>query len=158
MSKKEIEASWAKSKTRALSSSVNNEFPQVMAKRNVIRRLVILLFNTAPTNISDETKSIINAYNRSTSDEYVEDLRAVSENKTTLGRRTNVIAPKLPHEHECEDMNIGACKHEINTEPTSFKNEDALKDESSSSMQNENDEIEEEIFVCPPPSDDELDF
>ena len=62
----EIQANWRKSKS---SGGVHKEFPQEMAKRTVIRRLVKMLFNTAPT-LSNEASTIVASYNRTTDDEY----------------------------------------------------------------------------------------
>jgi len=68
MTWKEIQKNWSKSK----APQTQKDFPQEMAKRTVIRRLVKMLFNTAPTDIADEAKAIIGSYNRTTSDEYVD--------------------------------------------------------------------------------------
>lgn len=164
MSRKELEAAWSKSKTRASSSSVHNEFPQEMAKRTVIRRLVKLVFNTAPTNISEATKSIINAYNRSTSDEYDDHINDANvakevECKTTTGRRTNVIAPKIAR--ASVDTDADARKREINPEPTSEEEADIVSDDLPETMASKLD-YEEEIDKVTPPlfiqEDDELDF
>lgn len=68
MTMKEIQANWNKSKDP--SRNVQKDFPQEMAKRSVIRRLVKMIFNTASTDISDESKSIIASFNRTTEEEY----------------------------------------------------------------------------------------
>lgn len=67
MTWKEIQKNWSKSKA---GGATQKDFPQEMAKRTVIRRLVKMLFNTCPTNISEEAKAIIGAYNHTTEEEY----------------------------------------------------------------------------------------
>lgn len=69
MTWKEIQKSWAKSK----SPQTQKDFPQEMAKRTVIRRLVKNIFNTAPTDLSDEAKAIVGSYNRTTKEEYIDE-------------------------------------------------------------------------------------
>lgn len=68
MTWKEIQANWSKS--RNTSGSVQKDFPQEMAKRTVIRRLVKMIFNTASTDISVESAAVIGSYNRTTDEEY----------------------------------------------------------------------------------------
>ena len=68
MTWKEIQANWSKS--RNTSGSVQKDFPQEMAKRTVIRRLVKMIFNTAPTDLSVESAAVIGSYNRTTDEEY----------------------------------------------------------------------------------------
>jgi recombination protein RecT len=67
MTWKEIQTNWSKSKS---GGAVSKEFPQEMSKRTVIRRLVKMIFNTAPTDIGEETQALIGSYNRTTEDEY----------------------------------------------------------------------------------------
>lgn len=67
MTKKEIDKNWAKSKMK--DSSVQRDFPQEMAKRTVIRRLVKMLFNTANTP-DNYASAAIASFNRTTEDEY----------------------------------------------------------------------------------------
>lgn len=68
MSKKEIDANWSNSKNP--NGSVQKQFPQEMAKRTVIRRLVKMIFNTAPSTLTDAQKTVIRSYNKTTEDEY----------------------------------------------------------------------------------------
>lgn len=68
MTKKEIDANWNKSSDP--SRNVQKEFPQEMAKRTVIRRLVKMIFNTAPSTLSDEQSTIIRSFNKTTEEEY----------------------------------------------------------------------------------------
>lgn len=64
MTKKEIDKSWSKSRNK----SVQNEFPQEMAKRTVINRAAKQFFNT-----SDDNDLFIEAVNRTTENEFEEE-------------------------------------------------------------------------------------
>ena len=68
MTKKEIDTNWSKSKDP--SRNVQKDFPQEMAKRTVIRRLVKMIFNTAPSELTEAQKTVIRSYNKTTEDEY----------------------------------------------------------------------------------------
>jgi len=68
MTKKEIDTNWSKSSDP--SRNVQKDFPQEMAKRSVIRRLVKMIFNTAPSTLTDAQKTVIRSYNRTTEEEY----------------------------------------------------------------------------------------
>lgn len=70
MTWKEIQANWAKSRNSA--GTVQKEFPQEMSKRTVVRRLVKMIFNTSPTDLSEESQAVIGSYNRTTEDEYID--------------------------------------------------------------------------------------
>lgn len=61
MTKEEIDVSWSQSKNK----SVQNKFPQEMAKRTVINRAAKQFFNT-----SDDNDLFIDAVNRTTENEY----------------------------------------------------------------------------------------
>ncbi|EOL45777.1 recombinase RecT [Enterococcus caccae] len=61
MTKKEIDKSWSKAKTK----NVQNDFPQEMAKRTVINRAAKAFINT-----SDDSDLLIEAINNSTANEY----------------------------------------------------------------------------------------
>ncbi len=62
MTWKEIQVSWSKAKTK----NVQNDFPQEMAKRTVIRRLCKRFLNTS----DDVNLFVAESYNRTTNDEY----------------------------------------------------------------------------------------
>lgn len=64
MTKKEIDKSWSKSKNK----NVQNDFPQEMSKRTVINRAAKSFVNT-----SDDSELLIEAINRTTSNEYPND-------------------------------------------------------------------------------------
>lgn len=64
MTKKEIDKSWSKAKTK----NVQNDFPQEMAKRTVINRAAKQFFNT-----SDDNDLFLDAVNRTTENEYDND-------------------------------------------------------------------------------------
>lgn len=88
MTKKEIDKNWAKSTNK--ENSVQKDFPQEMAKRTVIRRLVKLLFNSANTS-ENFTDSLVAAFNRTTENEY-EQPEVVP---TKTGVKTNIIVPDI---------------------------------------------------------------
>lgn len=81
----EIQKNWSKSKNAG--GSVQKDFPQEMAKRTVIRRLVKMIFNTAPTDIDDEVKSVIGSYNRTTEEEYDNKANYGTPRKTTVANQ-----------------------------------------------------------------------
>ncbi|TYS31795.1 recombinase RecT [Bacillus pumilus] len=64
MTKKEIETSWSQAKTK----TVQNKFPQEMAKRTVINRAAKNFINT-----SDDSDLLVQAINNSTENEYDND-------------------------------------------------------------------------------------
>lgn len=64
MTKEEIDVSWSQSKNK----SVQNKFPQEMAKRTIIERAAKDFFNT-----SDDSDLFIDAVNRTTANEYNND-------------------------------------------------------------------------------------
>ncbi len=70
MTKKEIDKAWAQSKNK----TVQNNFPQEMAKRTVINRAAKQFFNT-----SDDNDLFIDAVNRTTENEYDDDERGVKD-------------------------------------------------------------------------------
>ena len=93
MTKKEIDKNWAKSTNK--DNQVQKDFPQEMAKRTVIRRLVKLLFNSANTS-ENFTDSLVAAFNRTTENEY-EQPEVVQPKK---GVRTNIVVPNIVEEQE----------------------------------------------------------
>jgi len=116
MTWKEIQVNWSKSKNS--SGSVQKEFPQEMAKRTVIRRLVKMLFNTAPT-LSSEASTIIASYNRTTEEEY-------DNAKPTYGGNKNGVANQIDIE-ELDSDPIVETKTEI-VEEESPKEENKEKE------------------------------
>lgn len=70
MTKKEIDKAWAQSKNK----TVQNNFPQEMAKRTVINRAAKQFFNT-----SDDNDLFIDAVNRTTANECDDDERGVKD-------------------------------------------------------------------------------
>lgn len=79
MTKKEIDANWKKSTNP--NNSVQKDFPQEMAKRTVIRRLVKMLFNSANTE-DNYISAVVGSYNTTTEDEYEDTPRVTG--KTTV--------------------------------------------------------------------------
>ena len=89
MTKKEIDKNWSKSTSK--DNQVQKDFPQEMAKRTVIRRLVKLLFNSANTS-ENFSESLVGAFNRTTENEYEE----VADNKPKV--KTNIEIPNVVDE------------------------------------------------------------
>lgn len=83
MTRKEIEASWSQSKNK----SVQNKFPQEMAKRTVINRAAKAFINT-----SDDSDALIQAVNDTTDEEFEnEQERAVRDVTETVEREANQV-------------------------------------------------------------------
>ena len=83
MTRKEIEASWSQSKNK----SVQNKFPQEMAKRTVINRAAKAFINT-----SDDSDALIQAVNDTTEEEFEnEQERAVRDVTETVEREANQV-------------------------------------------------------------------
>ena len=83
MTRKEIEASWSQSKNK----SVQNKFPQEMAKRTVINRAAKAFINT-----SDDSDALIQAVNETTEEEFEnEQERAVRDVTETVEREANQV-------------------------------------------------------------------
>jgi recombination protein RecT len=89
MSKEEIDKSWSKSKDP--SRNVQKDFPQEMAKRTVIRRLTKYIFNFSANDVdlNAEQRQVIDSYNRSTNNEYIDISK--SEDSNT---RSNTSIPQ----------------------------------------------------------------
>lgn len=83
MTRKEIEASWSQSKNK----SVQNKFPQEMAKRTVINRAAKAFINT-----SDDSDALIQAVNDTIEEEFENDQeRAVRDVTETVEREANQV-------------------------------------------------------------------
>lgn len=83
MTRKEIEASWSQSKNK----SVQNKFPQEMAKRTVINRAAKAFINT-----SDDSDALIQAVNDTTEEEFEnEQERAVRDVTEMVEREANQV-------------------------------------------------------------------
>ena len=88
MTRKEIEASWSQSKNK----SVQNKFPQEMAKRTVINRAAKAFINT-----SDDSDALIQAVNDTTEEEFENDQeRAVRDVTETVEREDQVLIETKP--------------------------------------------------------------
>ena len=88
MTKKEIDMSWSKSKMK--ENLVQKDFPQEMAKKTVIRRLVKTLFNSANTK-DNYVSSVISSYNRTTEDEYDNSIVENTEETTVSNSLDEVL-------------------------------------------------------------------
>ena len=98
MTKKEIDKSWAKS-TNAEKNTTQRDFPQEMAKRTVIRRLVKMLFNSSNTS-SNFADSLVGAFNRTTENEFIENNENVPAKKNV---KTNIEVPNIIDSEEYID-------------------------------------------------------
>lgn len=97
MTKKEIDKSWAKS-TNA-NNITQRDFPQEMAKRTVIRRLVKMLFTRFNPN-SNFADSLVGAFNRTTENEFLENNENVQVKKNV---KTNIEVPNIIDNEEYID-------------------------------------------------------
>lgn len=97
MTKKEIDKSWAKS-TNA-NNITQRDFPQEMAKRTVIRRLVKMLFTRFNPN-SNFADSLVGAFNRTTENEFLENNENVPAKKNV---KTNIEVPNIIDNEEYID-------------------------------------------------------
>lgn len=88
MTKKEIDKSWSKSKTK----NVQNDFPQEMSKRTVINRAAKAFINT-----SDDSDILIDAINRTTSNEFEED-QPLKDVTDTISENANQELLEFPQE------------------------------------------------------------
>ncbi|MFF1072165.1 recombinase RecT [Streptococcus pyogenes] len=90
MTKKEIDKSWSKAKTK----NVQNDFPQEMAKRTVINRAAKQFFNT-----SDDNDLFVDAVNRTTENEYDSERQV----KDVTPQETNSLDDLIGHQSENKD-------------------------------------------------------
>lgn len=122
MSKKEIDKSWSKAKTH----NVQDDFPQEMAKRTLIRRMIKLYLNTAKKNVNPVELA---SYKRIVASEYTDD------------NLQNVTPP----ENESEKRKM------LNSKSTGAAGLKAiLEAESKNSPQNASEEPEHEITHSEP--------
>lgn len=99
MTKKEIDRSWQQSKNK----SVQNAFPQEMAKRTVINRAAKQFFNT-----SDDSDILIEAVNRTTENEF-DDNRQIKEAEPVQSAGQDILdkmTGKTVAEEPAEDATI----------------------------------------------------
>ncbi|MCC9683731.1 recombinase RecT [Streptococcus agalactiae] len=131
MTKKEIDKSWSKAKTK----NVQNDFPQEMAKRTVINRAAKQFFNT-----SDDNDLFVDAVNRTTENEYDNDRQV----KDVTPQETNSLDDLIGHQSEKKDA------------PSVLKDvTDDLHDEEEKPLTDENKEVLEDTYY---PADEIPDF
>ncbi|WP_283279574.1 recombinase RecT [Streptococcus dysgalactiae] len=106
MTKKEIDKSWSKAKTK----NVQNDFPQEMAKRTVINRAAKQFFNT-----SDDNDLFVDAVNRTTENEYDNDRQV----KDVTPQETNSLDDLIGHQNENKDApnNLKDVTGDLHSEP-----------------------------------------
>lgn len=71
MTWKQIQANWGQAKTK----NVQQKFPDEMAKRTVVRRLLKWVFNTSLADVDSEVSQIIGMYNTGMEGDYVDNER-----------------------------------------------------------------------------------
>ncbi|MGQ7388896.1 recombinase RecT [Streptococcus suis] len=96
MTKKEIDRSWQQSKNK----SVQNAFPQEMAKRTVINRAAKQFFNT-----SDDSDILIEAVNRTTENEF-DDSRQIKEAEPVQSAGQDILDKMTGKTVAAEDATI----------------------------------------------------
>lgn len=130
MTKKEIDKSWSKAKTK----NVQNDFPQEMAKRTVINRAAKQFFNT-----SDDNDLFIDAINRTTANEYDNDneVKDVTPEEEPKGDLLSTIQAKKQERSSDEMENIP-------NEPEVLEGELVEENEGSSEDTKTSDEAENE--------------
>lgn len=106
MTKKEIDKSWSKAKTK----NVQNDFPQEMAKRTVINRAAKQFFNT-----SDDNDLFVDAVNRTTENEYDNDRQV----KDITPQEKNSLDDLIGHQGENKDapINLKDVTEDLHSEP-----------------------------------------
>lgn len=106
MTKKEIDKSWSKAKTK----NVQNDFPQEMAKRTVINRAAKQFFNT-----SDDNDLFVDAVNRTTENEYDNDRQV----KDVTPQETNSLGDLIGTQNEKMDApsNLKDVTEDLHSEP-----------------------------------------
>lgn len=106
MTKKEIDKSWSKAKTK----NVQNDFPQEMAKRTVINRAAKQFFNT-----SDDNDLFVDAVNRTTENEYDNDRQV----KDITPQEKNSLDDLIGHQSENKDapINLKDVTEDLHLEP-----------------------------------------
>ncbi|HFQ4897018.1 TPA: recombinase RecT, partial [Streptococcus agalactiae] len=120
MTKKEIDKSWSKAKTK----NVQNDFPQEMAKRTVINRAAKQFFNT-----SDDNDLFVDAVNRTTENEYDNDRQV----KDVTPQETNSLDDLIGHQNEKTDASsnlkdITDDLHDEEEKPLTDENKEVLED------------------------------
>lgn len=131
MTKKEIDKSWSKAKTK----NVQNDFPQEMAKRTVINRAAKQFFNT-----SDDNDLFVDAVNRTT------------ENEFDNERQVKDVTP--PETNSLDDL-IGAQNEKKDT-PSNLKDvTDDLHSGKEETLTDENKGVSEDVSY---PADEIPDF
>ncbi|HEO3319153.1 TPA: recombinase RecT [Streptococcus agalactiae] len=122
MTKKEIDKSWSKAKTK----NVQNDFPQEMAKRTVINRAAKQFFNT-----SDDNDLFVDAVNRTTENEYDNDRQV----KDITPQEKNSLDDLIGHQSENKDapINLKDVTEDLHSEPEKMltdENKTVLEDTS----------------------------
>lgn len=111
MTKKEIDKSWSKAKTK----NVQTDFPQEMAKRTVINRAAKSFINT-----SDDSDLLTESIKRTTENEYDNSRKDVTPEKQTVALEQKLFSNKTidePIQKEAEPIVIPDDVREMPDEP-----------------------------------------
>ncbi|MCY8513512.1 recombinase RecT [Bacillus atrophaeus] len=112
MTRKEIETSWSQAKTK----SVQNKFPQEMAKRTVINRAAKSFINT-----SDDSDLLVQAINNSTENEYENERVDVTPDEVQKQIEENANSEIIDMEYE--DSEIQQDQPEDDSKPSAMSEE-----------------------------------
>ncbi|MCO5468934.1 recombinase RecT [Enterococcus faecium] len=143
MTKKQIEKSWSKAKTK----NVQNDFPEEMAKRTVINRAAKPFINT-----SDDAELFSDAFNRTTENDYdynCKDVTPQTEKVATLEEKLFSNKTVEPIQKETEEIVIPNDIQEENIRISDMP--EHLEVEQAHSIEKEtlNEPIQEELLDIP---------
>lgn len=143
MTKKQIEKSWSKAKTK----NVQNDFPEEMAKRTVINRAAKPFINT-----SDDAELFSDAFNRTTENDYDynrKDVTPQTEKVATLEEKLFSNKTVEPIQKEAEEIVIPNDIQEENIRIADMP--EHLEVEQAHSIEKEtlNEPIQEELLDIP---------
>lgn len=143
MTKKQIEKSWSKAKTK----SVQNDFPEEMAKRTVINRAAKPFINT-----SDDAELFSDAFNRTTENDYDynrKDVTPQTEKVATLEEKLFSNKTVEPIQKEAEEFVIPNDIQEENTRVADMPKHLEVEQAHSIEKETLNEPIQEELLDIP---------
>lgn len=143
MTKKQIEKSWSKAKTK----NVQNDFPEEMAKRTVINRAAKPFINT-----SDDAELFSDAFNRTTENDYDynrKDVTPQTEKVATLEEKLFSNKTVEPIQKEAEEIVIPNDIQEENTRIADMQGHPEVEQAHSIEKETLNEPIQEELLDIP---------
>ncbi|HIF1056500.1 TPA: recombinase RecT [Enterococcus faecium] len=143
MTKKQIEKSWSKAKTK----SVQNDFPEEMAKRTVINRAAKPFINT-----SDDAELFSDAFNRTTENDYDYNRKDVTpqiEKVATLEEKLFSNKTVEPIQKEAEEIVITDDIQEENTRIANVPGHPEIEQAHPIIKEAVNEPIQEELLDVP---------